>query len=46
MSYIFTDLIQGLRKGNCTMLEAGHLCILLFWKIERCIDADAVQADV
>lgn len=32
--YIFTDLIQGLRKGNCTMLEAGHLCILLFWKIE------------
>lgn len=28
------------------MLEAGHLCILLLWKMERCIDADAVQADV
>lgn len=46
MSYIFTDLIQDLRKSNCTTLEAGHLCILLFWKIGRCIDADAVQADV
>lgn len=46
MSYIFTDSIQGLRKHNCTMLEAGHLCILLFWKIERCIDANTVQAAV